>query len=175
MNLNNLNFSRRCQLSYETLFDGKNGEGLDYISQNGQIASLKIITNSIHPPFLCYVDPIWTLDETSFDMALSMGQNVLVDFYAPWCKACVIFAPKYQNAVQEAVKNGLDVTFAKVDTDQNPYLTQRFGVNTFPRLLLFPRSGARPKRYTMFFNDDEYEKKSTIQFCFPGSLNIHRN
>ena len=84
-------------------------------------------------------------------MALSMGQNVLVDFYAPWCKACVIFAPKYQNAVQEAVKNGLDVTFAKVDTDQNPYLTQRFGVNTFPRLLLFPRSGARPKRYTLFF------------------------
>ena len=80
-------------------------------------------------------------------MALSMGQNVLVDFYAPWCKACVIFAPKYQKAVQEAVKNGLDVTFAKVDIEQNPYLTQRFGVDTFPRLLLFPRSGARPKRY----------------------------
>ena len=97
--------------------------------------------------FFPLIDPIWTLDETSFDMAVSMGQNVLVDFYAPWCKACVIFAPKYQKAVQEAVKNGLDVTFAKVDTDQNPYLTQRFGVNTFPRLLLFPRSGARPKRY----------------------------
>ena len=97
--------------------------------------------------FFPLIDPIWTLDETSFDMAVSMGQNVLVDFYAPWCKACVIFAPKYQKAVQEAVKNGLDVTFAKVDTDLNPYLTQRFGVNTFPRLLLFPRSGARPKRY----------------------------
>ena len=108
-------------------------------------------------------------------MALSMGQNVLVDFYAPWCKACVIFAPKYQKAVQEAVKNGLDVTFAKVDIEQNPYLTQRFGVNTFPRLLLFPRSGARPKRYTLSFNDDEYEKKSTVQFCFPGSLNIYKN
>ena len=108
-------------------------------------------------------------------MALSMGQNVLVDFFAPWCQACVIFAPKYQKAVQEAVKNGLDVTFAKVDIEQNPYLTQRFGVNTFPRLLLFPRSGARPKRYTLFFNDDEYEKKSTAQFRFQGSLNIHRN
>ena len=99
-------------------------------------------------------------------MALSMGQNVLVDFYAPWCKACVIFAPKYQKAVQEAVKNGLDVTFAKVDTDQNPYLTQRFGVNTFPRLLLFPRSGARPKRYTLFFYNDEYKKRAPFNFAF---------
>ena len=96
-------------------------------------------------------------------MALSMGQNVLVDFYAPWCKACVIFAPKYQKAVQEAVKNGLDVTFAKVDTDQNPYLTQRFGVNTFPRLLLFPRSGARPKRYTLFLTSISYRG---LRNCF---------
>ena len=102
-------------------------------------------------------------------MALSMGQNVLVDFYAPWCKACVIFAPKYQKAVQEAVKNGLDVTFAKVDTDQNPYLTQRFGVNTFPRLLLFPRSGARPKRYTLFFTMMNIKKWAPSNFAFQAS------
>ena len=75
-----------------------------------------------------------------------MGQNVLVDFYAPWCKACVKFGPKYIEAADEAARNGLDVVFAKVNTDQNPYLTQTFGVNTFPRLLLFPRNGATPKR-----------------------------
>ena len=79
-------------------------------------------------------------------MALNMGQNILVEFYAPWCKACVIFAPKYKKAVEEAVRSGLDVTFARVNIDQNPYLTQRFGVDTFPRVLLFPRNGARPKR-----------------------------
>ena len=94
-------------------------------------------------------DRVWTLDEASgsFEMALSSGQNVLVDFYAPWCPACVIFEPKYKKAADEAARNGLEITFAKVDTDQNPYLKHRFGIDTFPRLLLFPKNGARPKRY----------------------------
>ncbi len=105
--------------------------------------------------------PIWTLTDSTFDQALNLGQNVLVDFYAPWCKACVTFSPKYESAVAEAVRSGLDVTFAKVDTDQNPYLKQRFGINTFPRLLLFPRNGARPKR---FFTDYGLEADNLLRW-----------
>ena len=75
-----------------------------------------------------------------------MGENVLVDFYAPWCKACVIFDPKYKKASEEARKNGLDVVFAKVDTDENPNLKQNYEINTFPRLLLFSKHGGNPKR-----------------------------
>ena len=51
-------------------------------------------------------------------MALSMGQNMLVEFYAPWCKACVAFAPKYKKAGQESVQKGIDVTFAKVNENR---------------------------------------------------------
>ena len=101
-------------------------------------------------------DSVWTLDESNFQQALSMGQNVLVEFYAPWCKACVIFEPKYKEAADEAARNGLDVVFAKVNTDQNPYLTQTFGVNTFPRLLLFPRNGASPKRKDTTMNHSRH-------------------
>ena len=101
-------------------------------------------------------DSVWTLDESNFQQALSMGQNVLVEFYAPWCKACVIFEPKYKEAADEATRNGLDVVFAKVNTDQNPYLTQTFGVNTFPRLLLFPRNGASPKRQDTTMNQSRH-------------------
>ncbi len=70
----------------------------------------------------------------------------MVDFYAPWCKACVNFAPKYDEAVAEAARVGLDLVFAKINVETNPMLSQRFGVDTYPRLLLFSKHGGRPKR-----------------------------
>jgi thioredoxin-like negative regulator of GroEL len=95
-------------------------------------------------------DSIWELDTANFNQVIVGGRDLLVEFYAPWCKACVIFAPKYQKAVDEAIRSGLNVVFAKVNTDNNPYLEQRFGINTYPRLLFFPKSGGRPRRYYYF-------------------------
>lgn len=90
---------------------------------------------------------IWELNQFNFDQALRLGVNLLVDFYKPSCRACVIFDPHYKKAAAEALRRGLDVTFAKIDLTQNPILQQRFNIQTFPRLLLFPKNGARPKRY----------------------------
>ena len=56
---------------------------------------------------------IWTLNDATFDQVVVPGRNVVVEFYAPWCKACVIFEPKYKAAVQEALQRGQDVIFAK--------------------------------------------------------------
>ena len=105
---------------------------------------------------------IWTLTDQTFDQALSYGYNILVDFYAPWCKACVIFAPKYREAALEAARRGFDVIFAKVNVDENPYLTQRFGIDTFPRLLLFSGGHAGcPRRY---FKDFGLESSRLIKW-----------
>ena len=86
---------------------------------------------------------VMTLNDYNFNQVI-MGQNVMVDFYAPWCKACVVFEPKYKCVVNEAKRQGMDLVFAKVDTDQSPYLKQYFGINTFPRLLLFSKNGGPP-------------------------------
>ena len=89
----------------------------------------------------------------------------MVDFYAPWCKACVVFEPKYKCVVNEAKRQGMDLVFAKVDTDQSPYLKQYFGINTFPRLLLFSKSGGPPRRYNkMSHVYSDQSLRSHIQF-----------
>ena len=90
---------------------------------------------------------VMTLNDYNFNQVMSMGRNVMVDFYAPWCKACVVFEPKYKCVMNEAKRQGMDLMFAKVDTDQSPTLKQYFGVNTFPRLLLFSKGGGQPRRY----------------------------
>ena len=110
------------------------------------------------PEFQCIAlpqnvpNPIIPLNEYNFyyelDRQLTQGLNVLVDFYAPWCKACVIFEPKYKSAAAESMRKNLNVIFTKVNTDNNPSLTNYFGVNTFPRLLLFkPGDFERPRRF----------------------------
>lgn len=92
---------------------------------------------------------IWELNDSNFDETLRWsGENVLVDFYAPWCKACVKFMPKFEQAAQEAQQYGFDVVFAKVNIGKSPVLKKRLGIETYPRILLFPRSGSRPRRYS---------------------------
>ena len=55
---------------------------------------------------------------------------------------------EYKSAAAESMRKNLNVIFTKVNTDNNPSLTNYFGVNTFPRLLLFkPGDFERPRRF----------------------------
>ena len=40
----------------------------------------------------------------------------------------------------------MDVVFAKVNTDESPYLKETYQIDTFPRILLFSKYGGMPKR-----------------------------
>ena len=108
--------------------------------------------------------PILTLDDSNFQNALDKGVNLMVDFYAPWCKACIIFEPKFKKAVGEALEKGFNVTFAKADVSNNPIMKKRLGIHTYPRLLFFPSNGARPSRYrtTSFSTTSYYFAKGTF-------------
>jgi thioredoxin 1 len=71
----------------------------------------------------------------------------LVDFWAPWCGPCRTFAPVF-----EQVSNVLpDVTFGKVNTQDEPALADDFRIRAIPTLmafregiLLFQHPGALP-------------------------------
>ena len=59
---------------------------------------------------------------------------VLVDMWAPWCGPCRMVAPIVDQIAAELAGR---VTVAKMNVDDNPATSSRFGVRSIPTLLVF--------------------------------------
>lgn len=85
--------------------------------------------NSISSPSVIH------LDEGTFDQALrDSNVPVLVDFWATWCAPCRMIAPVLEEIAEEQAEA---VRIVKVDADNNPELSNRFGIRNIPTLLFF--------------------------------------
>ena len=78
--------------------------------------------------------PTDTSDATFEQDVLQNDQPVLVDFWAPWCGPCRMVAP-----VVEELSNDYDgrVKFVKLNTDDNPGVSAKYGIRSIPTLLIF--------------------------------------
>lgn len=59
-------------------------------------------------------------------------QTVLIDFWATWCGPCQMLAPFLEEVAEEMP----EVKFCKVNVDEEPELTSRFGVMNIPMLVV---------------------------------------
>lgn len=59
---------------------------------------------------------------------------VVVDFWAPWCGPCKVMAPHFEEAARRLATKA---RFAKVNADEEPALSARFGIRGIPTSIVF--------------------------------------
>ncbi|MCU1421244.1 MAG: trxA [Microbacteriaceae bacterium] len=77
--------------------------------------------------------PTVALTSEVFEETVTTPGITLVDFWADWCGPCKMFSPIYDAASE---KNP-DITFAKVDTEDQQALASAAGITSIPTLMAF--------------------------------------
>ncbi|MEE9286331.1 MAG: thioredoxin [Dehalococcoidia bacterium] len=89
-------------------------------------------------------------DSNFDDTVVNASTPVVVDFWAVWCGPCRMIAPIVEELAGEYDGK---VQFAKLNVDENPGVSMKYGIRSIPTLLVFKDGqpvdqiiGAVPKR-----------------------------
>jgi len=75
------------------------------------------------------------LTAENFNQHVEKNGVLVIDWWAPWCGPCRAFGPIYEKASENA-KYG-DVTFGKINTEDQPELAGTFQIQAIPTLMVF--------------------------------------
>ncbi len=65
---------------------------------------------------------------------------VLVDFWAPWCGPCQMLGPIIEELASE-LKDKVKVV--KLNTDENPQISQKYNITGIPTVMIFEKGGVK--------------------------------
>ena len=89
-----------------------------------------------------------TLTKENFNQIIEENDIVIIDFWAPWCGPCKSFGPIFEKVAELYP----DITFAKVNTEEQQELAGSFGIRSIPttvilreKIGIFQESGALPE------------------------------
>jgi len=78
--------------------------------------------------------PIEVNDASFGKKVLESNIPVLVDFWAAWCRPCIMAAPVLEELAKEYAEK---ITFAKLDVDQNAQVAAKYNIMAIPNLIIF--------------------------------------
>jgi thioredoxin 1 len=74
------------------------------------------------------------LKDAGFENFVKGNTLAAVDFWAPWCGPCRMMAPNFEALAKAYVGK---IAFGKVNVDDNPKTSEKFGIMSIPTILLF--------------------------------------
>ena len=78
-----------------------------------------------------------SINDSNFDqVVLQSDKPVLVDFWAAWCRPCLMVAPILDELAEEYSGK---IGFTKLDVDQNPKTATKYGIMSIPNLIIFKK------------------------------------
>lgn len=82
------------------------------------------------------VEPIAINDQQFEETVLKSEIPVLVDFWAPWCRPCLMLSPVIEALTEEYQGK---IIFTKLDVDQNQKTASHYQVMSIPTVLIFKK------------------------------------
>ena len=82
------------------------------------------------------------LNDENFDKEVSKYPVTVVDLWAPWCGPCRMVTPIIENLAKEYVGK---IVFGKLNVDENPDTSRKFGIMSIPTIIIFKNGKAVDK------------------------------
>ena len=76
--------------------------------------------------------PYTDLTTKNFNETIDNNEIVMIDFWAEWCGPCKKFAPIFEKAAD----NNTDISFAKVNTEEQQAIAKYYGVYSVPTVIV---------------------------------------